>query len=792
MMDCPGEARCQTVRPNQAARKGAVAVYRFRWRRFSGWWLVAGAALLAAVLTAVSKLWPGTVGSVLVAAVSVVAVALSDRGSAKLAADSGEAGRDDPMLRVQHGRLVRQIVDPVQVGVYPAAYPDSGATGSYTPPFIPRDQSAALEAAVQSGRFVLVTGESTAGKSRAAYEAMRARVPDHVFVRPLDRAGLRAAVAVVEKQRRCVVWLDDLPGYLGDGGLSVHLLDRLLGDGSRDVLVLATMRVQERSQYETAGPGDPSGAELPRMRREVLDRAVEIRIDREWTSAELTRAAAFADDARIAAALEHSAEFGVAEYLAAGPKLLTTWRDGWAPGSHPRGAAVVAAAVDARRAGFFDGLPPELLRTLHDYYLQERGGVRLRPESWDDAFAWATQARYATSGLLVPTDLDHYVVFDYLPDAVDAAPDAAPIPEATWRLLIADASPAQAADLGWAAFEWHRDYEQARSAYSKSIREGHLTAAVGLAQVLGNVFGDDPAAIDVLRRALDRASAQRQALDPDDLLTLRQALSWHLGQSGDMTAALQMARQVADDATDLLGPRHLETILAQINLARWVGANGDPQSALEIARQAEADGMQSFGTTHRVMMTCRFEVAVWTGKSGDPRGAVRLWQELDADATSAFPADLELIMDSRRNLAYGMFLADNPAHGLPYLESVVSDHQQLLGADNHRTLAARTALAHALGQNGRHREALLLAHEVAAACATHLPSAHETALNSRFEVALWTSVTGASANASALFQALRDDAVHAYGPGHPLVTDCDRQLQAPGAATSSWLRLERW
>lgn len=769
-----------------------MAVYRFRWRRFSGWWLVAAAALLTAVLTAVSKLWPGTVGSVLVAAAGVVAGVLSNRGSAKLAADGGEAGHDDPMLRVQQGRLVREITDPVRVGVYPAAYPDSGAAGSYTPPFVPRDQSAALEEAVQSGGFVLVVGESTAGKSRAAFEAMRARLPDHAFVRPLDRAGLRAAVAVVERQRRCVVWLDDLSTYLGDDGLSLHLLDRLLGDDFRHVLVLATMRVQERGQDETVRTGDPSGAEPSRMRREVLDRAVEIRIDRVWTSAELTRAASFAADTRIAAALEHSTEFGVAEYLAAGPKLLTTWRDGWAPGTHPRGAAIVAGAVDARRAGFFDGLSPELLRSLHDHYLQERGSVRLRPESWDDALAWATQARYATSGLLVPTDPDHYLVFDYLPDAIDAAPDTAPIPEATWRLLIANASPSQAADLGWAAYEWHRDYEQARSAYSKSFEEGHLTAAIGLSHVLGHGFGDDHAAVNVLRRALDRTSSQHQALDPDDLLALRQRLSWHLGQSGDTTAALQIARQVADDAAQLLGPEHLRTILAQIGVARWVGEIGDPRSALRLARQAEADATRTFGPTHSVMMACRFEVAIWTGYSGDARGAVRLLRQLDAEATSSFPSELELIMDSRRNLAYWLFLADDPANGLPYLKSVASDHQQLLGADNHRTLAARTALAHALGQSGRHREALQLAQEVSAACAHHLPNTHEIALNSRFEAAMWTAVAGAPENASAKFQALRDDAVHAHGPDHPLVTDCDRQLKAPGTATSSWLRLVRW
>jgi hypothetical protein len=768
-----------------------LRVHRFRWRRFSGWWLVVGAALVTAVLTAVSRLWPGTVGSVLVAATGVVAGVLSNRASAKLAADSGTARHDDPMLRVQHGQLVREIADPLRVGVYPAAHPDPGAAGSLTPPFVPRDQSAALEEAVASGGFVLVVGESTAGKSRAAFEAMRVRRPDHAFVRPLDRAGLRAAVAVVEDRWRCVVWLDDLSAYLGDDGLSVHLLDRLLGDGSRDVLVLATMRVQERSQPDGA-PGASAGADPSRTRREVLDRAVEIRIDRAWTPDELARAASFADDTRIAAALERSAEFGVAEYLAAGPKLLTIWRDGWAPGTHPRGAAIVAGAVDARRAGFFDGLSPELLYSLHDHYLKERGGARLRPESWDDAWAWAAKARYATSGLLVPMDTGSYQVFDYLPDAVDAAPGTARIPEATWQLLIANASPAQAADLGWAAYEWHRDYEQARSAYGKSLEEGHLMAAGGLAHVLGDGLGDDRAAVEVLRRALDLAGAEPPALEPEDLLTLRQRLCWHLGQSGDRVTALHIAHQVADDTARHLGPTHLRTILSQIALARWSGATGDPQSALRLARQAEAAACDSLGAVHRVVMTCRFEVAVWTGPSGDARGAVRLFEQLDVDATADLPSELEFVMDVRRNLAYWLCLADDSATGLPYLESAVSEHEELLGADNHRTLAARTALAHALGHSGRADTARRLAQEVSAACALHLPLMHEIALNSRFEAAMWSAVAGVPENEAARFQALRDDAIGGYGPDHPLVTDCDRQLQALGSATSSWPRLVQW
>ncbi|GAB2811367.1 hypothetical protein GCM10027176_14810 [Actinoallomurus bryophytorum] len=157
-----------------------------------------------------------------------------------------------------------------------------------------------------------------------------------------------------------------------------------------------------------------------------------------------------------------------------------------------------------------------------------------------------------------------------------------------------------------------------------------------------------------------------------------------------------------------------------------------------------------------------------------------------------FPSERELVMDARRNLAYWLFLADDSAAGLPYLESVVSDHEQLLGAGDHRTLAARTALAHALGRSGQVGEALLLTQQVSAACADHLPNTHEIALNSRFETAMWSAVAGMLENASAEFEALRDDAVHAYGPGHLLVRACDRQLRTAGTATTSWPRPVRW
>lgn len=68
------------------------------------------------------------------------------------------------------------------MGVHPAfaLVTESGEVDNL-PPFVRRDRSDDLEDALRSGGFVLVVGESTAGKTRAAFEAMRVCLSDHVF-----------------------------------------------------------------------------------------------------------------------------------------------------------------------------------------------------------------------------------------------------------------------------------------------------------------------------------------------------------------------------------------------------------------------------------------------------------------------------------------------------------------------------------------------------------------------------------------------------------------------------------
>ncbi|GLX94348.1 hypothetical protein Hesp01_22980 [Herbidospora sp. NBRC 101105] len=213
--------------------------------RLRGWWLLMIAASVGAVVSLLASSLPVLVGSVLVGTASAVAGAIAVRAE-KMIEDEGAA----PKRLGPRNVRVRDLDDPLALGVHlapPVTLPDG--TVDLVPGFVRRDASAELEDALRTSRFVLVVGESTAGKSRAAYEAMRACLPAHVFIRPTGREDLPEALARAERQRRCVVWLDELDLYLGVNGLTAPALSPLFADPGRHRVVLATMRSHERARY---------------------------------------------------------------------------------------------------------------------------------------------------------------------------------------------------------------------------------------------------------------------------------------------------------------------------------------------------------------------------------------------------------------------------------------------------------------------------------------------------------------------------------------------------------------
>ncbi|MFI8234924.1 tetratricopeptide repeat protein, partial [Streptomyces sp. NPDC085900] len=411
------------------------------------------------------------------------------------------------------------------------ARPDDA--GNAVPPYLTRDKDAELRAhlahATEHGGLVLIVGESTAGKTRAAHHAVRQceALVGYRVLAPDTGPDLVIAVEVVATTSvRCVVWLDDLERFLTPDGLETGILAELV---RLRTPVLATMQLRhyetfhspttENRSEDSTGP-QPSGTGT-----RVLRQTEPLHLQRRWSEDELARAQN-SDDPRIIDAVTHHGPYGVAEYLAAGPALLTEWRHATRPGGHPRGAALVAAAVDLSRTGLRPPYPTSLLAALHQHYLPN--DPLLRPEPLDKALAWAGRLRYGATSLLLPTtDPDAWNVFDYLPDhttspiheqvwqtAVDHAIDYAdrftigvhaysPAPhmaEAAWKPL-AEHMPSAAYNLGILLDEAGREQE-AEEVYRRAMDAGHTGAAYNLGVLLAGA-GRSAEAEEAYRRAMD-------------------------------------------------------------------------------------------------------------------------------------------------------------------------------------------------------------------------------------------------------------------------------------------------
>ncbi|MGW1214437.1 tetratricopeptide repeat protein [Streptomyces sp. NPDC002499] len=328
------------------------------------------------------------------------------------------------------------------------------------PPYVARDiddvLSRVLAEAGENGGMVLLTGDSTAGKTRTAYEAMRRVLPSHLLWAPPRGADLRELPAIVggRQGNGLLLWLDDLEGYMHSHGLEPNLLARL---SAARVVVLATLR---ESLYDLYRPGSERAAIRERdfqaqlvtqVGSRVLNMAMQVAIERTWSADELRRTA-HASDARLQDALVNHGPFGVAEYLAAGPLLWQEWRGALRVGGRPRGHALVAAAIDLARAGMIGPLPHWVVIEAHYSYLQIAAHLRPEEETLDQAAQWATVVRLGSTSLLVPNAAaGTWKVFDYLVDEAERKQDFPAVPELVWEIAEREATGSQRRGVAFSA-----------------------------------------------------------------------------------------------------------------------------------------------------------------------------------------------------------------------------------------------------------------------------------------------------------------------------------------------------
>ncbi|MFB6627230.1 helix-turn-helix domain-containing protein [Streptomyces sp. NPDC056374] len=534
------------------------------------------------------------------------------------------------------GRLIGEW-DPHDLEVHPAGPgdPGSGAGRSRVRPmprYVRREHDRVLAGLVEdatAGRSqaVVLVGGSSTGKTRACWEA----------VQPLAAAGwrlwhpfdpTRAQDALEDLPRvapRTVVWLNEAQHYLGDRtageqiAAAVH--QRLVTAERGPVLVLGTLWPEYATRF-TALPAP--GQEDPHSRvRELLAGRV-LAVPEAFDAPALAAAVALAKggDRILAGALARASVDGrVTQDLAGAPELLSRYQQ-----ASPAAAAVLEAAMDARRLGVGLHLPQAFLTEAATDYLADTDYDHLTDDWAEQAFAELAALVHGKQAPLRRTTprarrrppavapVVHgtapsiagpvFRLADYLEQHGRTSRSRLCPPASFWHSAYTHLT--RSDDLGnlteaaqtrhrlqWAHYLRHRAADHGNTAALTYLAERKEEAGDReAAEILARQAADRGSSYALIRLVSMREEAEheiaiepllRQAIEHGSLLALAY-LAQIRERSGDREAAEALAQQAAE----------CNDFFALSLLAMMREQNGDQTSAERLARQAAKHG-DSYG-----------------------------------------------------------------------------------------------------------------------------------------------------------------------------------------------------
>jgi TPR repeat protein len=367
--------------------------------------------------------------------------------------------------------LVKEIEDPVQLGIKaPARIAD--VPESTLPPYLPRGRDKDLNTALDTSKFVLLVGDSAAGKTRSAFEAILRRFGDRRIVIPTGHGSLNTLLDLRVDFHDTVVWLDDLQDYLGPEGITVDTLNRLLASGGSSICVMSTIRAIPYDQYRSAS------RQVTSPEGKVLEQAKVVHLRRQLDPEERRLANIKFTDARLLTALER---YGLGEYFAAGPELVDRFENG--ASTCPAGQAIVRAAIDWRRAGLKRPVPRRVLREMNLTYVDQMTEGLDQGSQFDLGLTWAQDRVVGTTALLTSYE-DGFVVSDYILDYVERE-WRTEVPRHIWDLIVEAARDgAEALDVGVIAFSANLDIAERAFRKASSVSTVSRVADYYLAVLL--------------------------------------------------------------------------------------------------------------------------------------------------------------------------------------------------------------------------------------------------------------------------------------------------------------------
>ncbi|MFE0422164.1 tetratricopeptide repeat protein [Streptomyces sp. NPDC058953] len=259
----------------------------------------------------------------------------------------------------------------------------------------------------------------------------------------------------------------------------------------------------------------------------------------------------------------------------------------------------------------------------------------------------------------------------------------------------------------WPEIERDTDLAQALRANTEALTH-HAEAALYQPKVhlllhrFGRSLGESgqiTAAVDHLIRLADIA---RSRLGPDHLDTLSAVgdLAMLRRLAGDRAGAARGFAEVLDSIVRALGEDHPYSLVTRNNLASMWGELGDAAGAAQALAELLPHQVRVLGEDHPSTLTTRNNLALMRGRAGDAPGAVQALAELLPDRIRVLGADHPDTLTNRGNHALMRGQAGDAPGAAQALANLLTDRIRVLGSDHPDTLTNRGNHAHWLGEAG--------------------------------------------------------------------------------------------
>ncbi|MFJ6195778.1 hypothetical protein [Micromonospora sp. NPDC092111] len=273
---------------------------------------------------------------------------------------------------------------------------DLGSRGEVLPRYLRRTHDDRLESELlwraERGGLVVLIGESTSGKTRSCWEAIRKTLPEWRIWHPRSPTRPEAILEALSSGAitpNTIIWLNELQLYFprGLGRQVASALQEIVSAPARGpVIALGTIWKKEWDALLD------SDAEV----RHLLQSSSEIDVPMKFGTRELSEQEdLLRSDPRLI--LAHAKAHGgkITQFLAGSFELLRRFERG---GEEVK--AIACAAIDARRLGHGTLLSEEFLRSAAPGYMDKETWDRVGEEWFEDSMSYLTEPWRGVLGVL--------------------------------------------------------------------------------------------------------------------------------------------------------------------------------------------------------------------------------------------------------------------------------------------------------------------------------------------------------------------------------------------------------